>query len=348
MLADWLPWAIFLGFVLIMLALDLGVFHRDAHEVSRKEALIWSGVWIGLAILFNIGIYLFQGTDAGVEWTTGYLIEKSLSVDNVFVFLLIFSAFAVPAKYQHRVLFWGIVGALAMRAILIAFAGVLLGSLHWMIYVFGAFLILTALKMLFMKTDEKDPTQNFVVRLVKRFFPVTDRFHGEHFLVRAGSDTSHEPPVPGAPVEADAAVDRATPGALMLTPLALALVLVEATDVVFAVDSIPAIFAITADPFLVFTSNVFAILGLRSLYFALAGMIDKFRYLKASLAVVLAMVGGKMLAASWLKAVLGPNFNFYLLGAVLLTLAAGAVASTLANRRQAGIAGAPEVAHETA
>jgi tellurite resistance protein TerC len=361
-------WIGFVAFVLVLLALDLGVFHRKAHVVSVREALGWSAVWITLGLLFSAFVYfgyehhwlgmgttvdavdgvVNDGGSATVKYLTGYVVEKSLSVDNVFVIAMIFGFLAVPAIYQHRVLFWGILGALVMRGVMIGVGATLIARFHWLLYVFGAFLILTALKMLFMKTDEKDPTQNFVVRLVKRFFPVTDRFHGEHFLVRAGSDTSHEPPVPGAPVEADAAVDRATPGALMLTPLALALVLVEATDVVFAVDSIPAIFAITADPFLVFTSNVFAILGLRSLYFALAGMIDKFRYLKASLAVVLAMVGGKMLAASWLKAVLGPNFNFYLLGAVLLTLAAGVVASTLANRRQAGIAGAPEVAHETA
>jgi tellurite resistance protein TerC len=249
MLADWLPWAIFLGFVLIMLALDLGVFHRDAHEVSRKEALIWSGVWIGLAILFNIGIYLFQGTDAGVEWTTGYLIEKSLSVDNVFVFLLIFSAFAVPAKYQHRVLFWGIVGALAMRAILIAFAGVLLGSLHWMIYVFGAFLILTGIR--FLKNDHGTPSleDNRLVRLAKRAFPVTEGYEGQKFFVRRQ-------------------------GIRYMTPLFLVLLLVESTDLVFAVDSIPAIYAVTDDPFIVFTSNIFAILGLRALYFVLSGYLS--------------------------------------------------------------------------
>jgi tellurite resistance protein TerC len=189
--------------------------------------------------------------------------------------------------------------------------------------------------MLFMKEGHGDPTQNVVVRLVRRFFPVTERFHGEHFIVRAGSAASHEPPTPGAVAETDAAVDRAKAGSLMLTPLALSLVLVEATDLVFAVDSIPAIFAITADPFLVFTSNVFAILGLRSLYFALAGMMDKFRYLKVSLAVVLGTVGVKMLITDWLKATLGPNFNFYLLGAVLLTLALGVVASVIANRRDA-------------
>ena len=346
-------WLGFVLFVLLMLALDLGVFHRKAHVVSVKEALGWSAVWISLGLAFAVFVYfgyenhwlglgsavdavdgtVNDGKSAAVKYLTGYVVEKSLSVDNVFVIAMIFGFMAVPAIYQHRVLFWGILGALAMRGVMIAVGASLIARFHWILYVFGGFLILTAAKMLLIKTDETDPTQNFAVRLVKRFFPVTDRFHGEHFFVRAGSATSHAPPVPGAAVETDAAVDAARPGVLMLTPLALALVLVEVTDLVFAVDSIPAIFAITADPFLVFTSNVFAILGLRSLYFALAGMIDKFRYLKVSLAIVLAMVGAKMLAASWLKATIGPNFNFYLLGAVLLTLAAGVVASMVANRR---------------
>jgi tellurite resistance protein TerC len=346
-------WLGFLAFIIVLLALDLGVFHRKAHVVSVREALGWSAVWITLGLLFSGFVYfgyenrwlglgtavdavdgqINDGQSATVKYLTGYVVEKSLSVDNVFVIAMIFGFLGVPPIYQHRVLFWGILGALVMRGVMIGVGASLIARFHWVLYVFGAFLVLTALKMLFMKRDETDPTRNVVVRLVKRFFPVTDRFHGEHFLVRAGSDISRAPPVPGGAVEVDAAVDRATPGAWMLTPLALALVLVEATDVVFAVDSIPAIFAITADPFLVFTSNVFAILGLRSLYFALAGMMDKFRYLKVSLAVVLALVGGKMLAAPWLKAALGENFNFYLLGAVLMTLAAGVVASVFANRR---------------
>jgi tellurite resistance protein TerC len=348
-------WLSFLAFILLLLALDLGVFHRKAHVVGMREALGWSAVWIALGLSFSVFVYfgyehhwlgLGSGVDAvdgtindgkaaTVKYLTGYVVEKSLSVDNVFVIAMIFGFLAVPQIYQHRVLFWGILGALAMRGVMIAIGATLIARFHWVLYLFGAFLILTAAKMLFVKTDHVDPTQNVVVRLVKRFFPVTDRFHGEHFFVRAGTAASHEPAVTGAAVETDLAVDRARAGALMLTPLALALVLVEVTDLVFAVDSIPAIFAITADPFLVFTSNVFAILGLRSLYFALAGMIDKFRYLKVSLALVLAMVGAKMLAASWLKATIGPNFNFYLLGAVLLTLAAGVVASMIANRRDA-------------
>jgi tellurite resistance protein TerC len=314
MLADWLPWAIFLGFVLIMLALDLGVFHRDAHEVSRKEALIWSGVWIGLAILFNIGIYIFQGTDAGVEWTTGYLIEKSLSVDNVFVFLLIFSAFAVPAKYQHRVLFWGIVGALAMRAILIAFAGVLLGSLHWMIYVFGAFLILTGIR--FLKNDHGTPSleDNRLVRLAKRAFPVTEGYEGQKFFVRRQ-------------------------GIRYMTPLFLVLLLVESTDLVFAVDSIPAIYAVTDDPFIVFTSNIFAILGLRALYFVLSGYLSGLAYLKPALAGILVFVGAKMLLVDVYKI---PALASLAVIATVLTVAI--IASLIARRREVAPAHAEQPA----
>jgi len=312
MLADWLPWALFLGFVLIMLALDLGVFHRDAHVVSRKEALIWSGVWIGLAILFNVGIYLSQGTEAGIEWTTGYLIEKSLSVDNVFVFLLIFSAFSVPAEYQHRVLFWGIVGALAMRAILIAFAGVLLGSLHWMIYVFGAFLILTGIR--FLRDEHGTPSleQNRLVRLAKRVFPVTEGYEGQRFFVRRN-------------------------GVRYMTPLFLVLLLVESTDLVFAVDSIPAIYAVTDDPFIVFTSNIFAILGLRALYFVLSGYLAGLTYLKPALAGILVFVGAKMLLVDVYKI---PALASLAVIATVLTVAI--VASLIARRREAAPPAHPE------
>lgn len=270
MLVELLPWALFLALVAGLLALDLGVFHRDAHEVRRREALTWSAVWIGLAVVFNAGVFWFMGSQAGVEWFTGYLIEKSLAVDNVFVFLLIFSAFAVPAKYQHRVLFWGIVGALVMRAILIAFAGLLLGAFHWVIYLFGAFLILTGLR--FLRGGHETPSleQNRLVRLAKRFFPVTEGYEGQKFWVKRN-------------------------GVLTMTPLFLVLLLVESTDLVFAVDSIPAIYAITDDPFIVFTSNVMAILGLRALYFVLAGYLAGLRYLKPGLAGVLVWVGSKML-----------------------------------------------------
>jgi tellurite resistance protein TerC len=349
-------WLGFLTLVLVLLALDLGVFHRHAHVVSVREALGWSAVWISLALAFSLFVYYGyenhwlglgntpdmvdrdaqsplgqrnDGRTAVIKYLTGYVVEKSLSVDNVFVIAMLFGFFAVPAIYQHRVLFWGILGALVMRGVMIAAGARLLAGFSWVLYVFGVFLIVTAVKMLVMKTDAADPGQNLVVRLTRRFFPVTERFHGEHFLVRAGAAASREAEVPGATTEEDVAVAKAPPGALMLTPLSLALVMVETTDLVFAVDSIPAVFVITADPFLVFTSNVFAILGLRSLYFALAGAIQSFRYLKVALAVVLAVVGVKMLAHSWLKAWLGASFNFYLLGLVLLILALGALASWL-------------------
>ncbi len=276
MFIEALPWVLFLAFVGAMLALDLGVFHKDAHEVRRKEALLWSVVWIGLAVLFNIGVYVFRGSDRGLEWTTGYLIEKSLSVDNVFVFLLIFATFAVPRAYQHRVLFWGIVGALVMRAALIAVAGVLLGSLHWIIYIFGAFLIFTGIK--FLRDTEHTPSleKSRLVRLVKRFFPVTEAYEGQKFFTRRN-------------------------GVVFMTPLFLVLILIESTDLVFAVDSIPAIYAVTDDPFIVFTSNIFAILGLRALYFVLSGYLAGLMYLKPALAAILIFVGAKMLAVDLYK-----------------------------------------------
>ena len=348
----WL-WVGFIVFVLLMLALDLGVFHRHAHVITVKEALVWSAVWITLGLSFSVFVYyayeshwlglgnsidaadglINDGTTAMIKYITGYVVEKSLSIDNIFVIAMIFGFFAVPPLYQHRVLFWGILGALLMRGAMIALGATLIAEFHWILYVFGVFLIATGLKMLVLKTDHADPNQNIIVRLTRRFFPITSRFHGEHFAVRAGAPASYESEFPGTAALPDAAVDKARPGTWMLTPLALALIVVEFTDLLFAVDSIPAIFAITADPFLVFTSNVFAILGLRSLYFALAGMLDKFRYLKLSLAVVLIVVGVKMLIAAWLKEMLGSNFNFYLLGVILLILTAGVVGSLLAERR---------------
>ena len=346
-------WLGFIFFILTMLAFDLGVFHRKAHVVKLREAIAWSGVWIAMGLAFAGFVYfgyenhwlglgstvdavdgkINDGFTATLKYLTGYVVEKSLSVDNVFVIAMIFALFAVPAIYQHRVLFWGILGALVMRGVMIGVGAKLIAQFHWILYIFGVFLIVTAVKMLLIK-QHSDPSKNIVVRLTRKLFPVTEHFHGEHFIVRAGSANSHHPDSPGAPELRDEAVERARRGTWMLTPLALALIMVETTDLIFAVDSIPAIFAITADPFLVFTSNVFAILGLRSLYFALAGMIDKFRYLKVSLAAVLGVVGAKMLAASWLKATIGPNFNLYLLAAVLLTLAAGVVASIVVDRRK--------------
>jgi tellurite resistance protein TerC len=342
-----LIWIGFLAFVLALLALDLGVLHRKAHVVLMKEALLMSALWITLGIAFSIFVYygyenhwlglgastdavdgtINDGQSATIKYLTGYIVEKSLSVDNIFVIAMLFGFFAVPAIYQHRVLFWGIIGALVMRAVMIVVGAALIAEFHWILYLFGGFLIITALKMFFLKTENKDPNQNIVIGTTRKLFPVTSHYHSEHFLVRAGSPASQKSEVPGSPVELDEAVTRIKPGTLMLTPLALALVMVETTDLIFAVDSIPAIFAITADPFLVFTSNVFAILGLRSLYFALAGMITKFKYLKPALAMVLLVVGVKMLTAQWLKELLGEYFNFYLLGAVLMILAIGVVGS---------------------
>ncbi len=353
----------FVGLVLVLLALDLGVFHRKAHVVSVKEALGWSAFWIALGVAFvgfiyvgyenhwmglgltpdrmsageevpGLGVVYNDGGSAALKYLTGYVVEKSLAVDNIFVIAMIFGFFAVPAIYQHRVLFWGIVGALAMRGAMIALGARLLSEFAWIIYVFGGFLILTGIKMLLIKDGEIDPNRNVVVRLTRRLFPVTERFHGEHFFVRAGSAASHEAEQPGMEEKPDRVVDAAPKGALLATPLLLALVMVEFTDLVFAVDSIPAIFAITADPFLVFTSNVFAILGLRSLYFALAGMIEAFRYLKVSLAAVLMLVGVKMMTHGWLKETLGPNFNLYTLGMVFAILAAGVLASIVSRRRE--------------
>ncbi len=270
MITDLLPWGLFLVFVMGMLALDLGVFHKNAHAVTRKESLTWSVVWIGMAAIFNVGIYIFSGSEKGLEWTSGYLVEKSLSVDNVFIFLIIFSTFKVPAEYQHRVLFWGIVGALIMRALLIGVGAGLLETFSFIIYVFGAFLVFTGLR--FLKKDDHVPDleHNQFVKIARRFMPSTTEYHGQSFFVRIK-------------------------GVRHMTPLFLVLLLIESTDLIFAVDSIPAIFAITDDPFIVFTSNIFAILGLRALYFVISGYLADLRYLKPGLAVLLMFVGTKML-----------------------------------------------------
>jgi tellurite resistance protein TerC len=268
--ANYWPWIGFNVFVLIMLALDLGVFNRKSHVISVKESISWTLVWIALALTFNLGIGHFMGNDKALEFLTGYVIEKSLSVDNIFVIALLFSYFSVPPRYQHKVLFWGILGALVMRATMIAVGAKLIAEFAWIIYIFGAFLILTGIKMIVKQETDIHPEQTFVVRLFRRFIPVTRDYHDGHFFVR------HQ-------------------GALMATPLFIALLVVEFTDLIFAVDSIPAIFAVTRDPFIVYTSNVFAILGLRSLYFALAGVLDKFHYLKFGLGLVLTFVGIKML-----------------------------------------------------
>jgi tellurite resistance protein TerC len=345
-------WLGFLLLILLLLALDLGVFHRHAHVVSIKEALTWSAVWVCVSLAFSVFIYfgyenhwpgmgqapdpidntINSGSSAVVKYLTGYVVEESLSMDNIFVIAMLFAFFGVPRIYQHRVLFWGILGAIVLRGLMILLGAALVARFAWILYIFGGFLILTAVKMLFMDTETADPSKNIVVRWVRRFFPVTERFHGEHFVVRAGSLAAGEGRVPGEAALPDAILAKAAPGSLLLTPLALTLVMVETTDVIFAVDSIPAIFAITGDPFLVFTSNIFAILGLRSLYFALAGMIHRFKYLKAALAAVLALVGVKMLTHHWLRQLLGAHFNFYLLGVIVLILGIGVGASLLATR----------------
>lgn len=270
------PWIAFNLFVFAMLALDLGVFHKKSHEVHFREALAWSAVWILLALAFNAGIYYFQGSQKALEFLTGYVIEKSLSVDNIFVFLLIFSYFAVPSAYQHKVLFWGILGALVMRAILIAAGIVLLEKFHWLIYIFGAFLIITGIKMAFEKDKEIHPEKNPILLFLRKRVGVTSDFRGDRFMVREG-------------------------GKRLLTPLFIVLVFVELTDLVFAVDSIPAILAITRDPFIVYTSNVFAILGLRALYFAVAGFLKYFHHLHYGLSAILIFVGIKMSLVDFFK-----------------------------------------------
>jgi tellurite resistance protein TerC len=314
----WL-WVGFNVFVLAMLALDLGVFHRKAHAVSFKESIAWTVVWVTLALLFNVGVWHCYGSGKALEFFTGYLIEKSLSVDNVFVFLLLFSYFSVPPLYQHKVLFWGILGALIMRAILIVLGAALITKFTWIIYVFGAFLILTGIKMVVKREEEIHPERNPVVRGFKKFMPVTSDYRGDKFFVREN-------------------------GVRAATPLFVVLLLVEFSDLIFAVDSIPAIFAVTTDTFIVYTSNVFAILGLRSLYFALAGVTDKFHYLKIGLGVVLSFVGVKMLLAhtAWKIPTL------WSLGVIVLMLGASIAVSLLRPRKQGrfvGPAGSKTLGH---
>jgi tellurite resistance protein TerC len=315
--------------VLLVLAIDLGVLNKKAHVVTIREALRFTAVVAFLAVCFNGVIYMLyenqllglgthldkldnvvnDGRLAAVKFFTGYVIELSLSADNVFVIAMIFQYLKVPPKYQHRVLFWGILGALIMRGSMILLGASLIARYHWILYLFGLFLVYTAIKMLTAKEDDAEAQgDGFVLKQMRRLFPITPTYHEQHFAIKDG-------------------------GKWILTPLAVALVLVETTDLIFAVDSIPAIFAITTDPFLVFTSNVFAILGLRSLYFALAGAIEKFRYLKVSLAAILGLVGVKMLVADLLKDYLGPNFNFWLLGIVALILALGVLASWVRTRK---------------
>ena len=269
-------WVIFNLFVLAMLILDLKVFHRKAHVIHIKEALIWSGVWIALALVFNVGVYFWYGSEKALQFLTGYLIEKSLSVDNIFVFLLIFSYFEVPPLYQHKVLFWGVFGAIVLRAIFIIAGVALIERFHWVIYIFGTFLIFIGIKMALEKEKKIRPERNPIFRLFRRFIPVLDDYEGDQFLVKRNEH-------------------------YFATPLAVVLLAVETTDIIFAVDSIPAILAITSDPFIVYTSNIFAILGLRALYFAFGELMRLFRYLHYGLAIILIFVGVKMVLADFYK-----------------------------------------------
>jgi tellurite resistance protein TerC len=296
-------------FVLAMLALDLGVFHRKSHEVTIREAMVWSGVWIALALLFNLVLYYWRGPQPALEFLTGYLIEKSLSVDNIFVFLMIFSYFSVPPRYQHRVLFWGVLGALVMRALLIFLGISLIQRFHWVIYLFGAFLIVTGVKMALEKDKEIHPERNPALRLFRRFVPVTDDYRGGKFFVKQG-------------------------GRYFATPMLIVLLIVETTDIIFAVDSIPAILAITLDPFIIYTSNVFAILGLRALYFALAGVMKLFHHLRYGLSAILAFVGAKMLLANFYKIPVGVA-----LGVVAGILVISVIASLAFPRKEEAAGG---------
>ena len=305
-------WVGFITFVLAMLAIDLGIFNRTAHAPTVREASLWTAVWVTLAAIFAGGMFYFGGHEVGLQFTTGYLIEYALSVDNIFIFVLLFTFFRVPAQYQHRVLFWGILGALLMRGTMIVLGAALLERFNWIIYVFGAFLVYTGVRLMFKKEEEDvHPEGNVLVRVVRRFLPVTNDFQGQRFFVRQN-------------------------GVLMATPLLIVLLIVESTDLIFAVDSIPAIFAVTKDPFIVFTSNVFAILGLRSLYFLLAGVIDKFYYLRHALSVILTFVGVKMLWPEITLLVTGHEEHIPILlslGVIVAALGIAVVASLIRARR---------------
>jgi len=296
-------WTGFSAFVLAMLALDLGIFHRTSREVSLKEALTWSAVWIGLALAFNAGIYCWQGGEKGLQFFTGYLVELSLSVDNLFVFLLVFGYFKVPAQYRHKALFWGIIGALVMRAVFIAAGITLIAKFHWVTYVFGALLVASGIKMTLQKDKEIRPERNPVLKVFRWFMEVTPEYDGGQFFVK-----QH--------------------GRVLASPLFVVLLILESTDLVFAVDSVPAVLAITPDPFIVFTSNVFAILGLRSMFFALEGVVKRFHYLHYGLSAVLVFVGVKMLLAGVYK--MSTWISLLLIVSILFV----SVISSLSSRRQ--------------
>jgi tellurite resistance protein TerC len=314
-------WAVFIGFILLMLAVDLGLFNRTPRVVQFKEAMAWLCVWVGLAAIFNVLLYygythhwLGMGTgphaaatakDAAMEFLTGYLVELSLSVDNIFVIAIIFQFFKVPSEFQHRVLFWGIMGALILRGVMIAIGAELISRFDWVIYIFGAFLIITAVKMLFLHQSEFDPEKNVVMRMTRKVIPVSDRYDRHHFITKIAGKT-------------------------FATPLLVCLILIETTDLLFAFDSIPAIYGITRDPFIVFTSNMFAILGLRTMYFGLSGLLSKFRYLSKALVFVLAFVGVKMCIHKWVHIDNTTN-----LAVVLGMLAVGIVMSLVISEKKA-------------
>ncbi len=294
-----LPWAVFAGVVIVMLAMDLGVFHRKTHAVGIREALVWSVVWILVALIFNVGVYLAKGSDAALQFLSAYILERSLSFDNLFVFLLVFNYFGVAARYHHRILFWGIIGALVMRAVFIASGIALIHMFHWTIYVFGVILILTGFKLVFEKDKEIEPEKNLLLKLFRRIMPVTkDEADGKFFVKRDG--------------------------VVWATPLMVVLIVIETTDVIFAVDSIPAVLAISTDPLIVYTSNVFAILGLRALYFALEGLMRLFHHLHYGLSIILVFIGIKMLLAGWVAIP-----NLLVLAVIGIILAASVVASLI-------------------
>lgn len=296
-------WIGFIAFVLLMLAIDLGVFNRKAHAVGFREALAWSGVWVALSLAFNAVVWWKFGAQRGIEFLTGYLIEKSLSIDNIFVFVVIFGTLGIPAIYQHRVLYWGILSALVLRAAMVLGGAAVLARFHWLIYVFGAFLIFTGIKLYIQRGKAAGPEKGWALRIARRVIPTTPRLDGNHFITKEN-------------------------GRRVATPLLTALILVEVTDVVFAVDSIPAIFAVTLDPFIVFTSNIFAILGLRSLFFLLAGLVDKFRYLKVGLAAVLVFVGIKMTIVELYK--IPPLWSLLVILVILATSVLASLATPVA------------------
>ncbi|HAJ34103.1 MAG TPA: hypothetical protein DCL15_00205 [Chloroflexi bacterium] len=313
-------WILFNLFVIAMLVIDLGIFNRKAHRIGVKEATIWSIVWISLALLFNMGLYFFEGPEIAMQFLGGYLLEKSLSVDNIFVFVMIFTYFSTPAEYQHRVLYWGILTALVLRGAMILTGAALISRFDFLIAGFGVLLIVTAIRMFRSGEESGDLSNNLVVRLVQRFLPVTDDYRGAHFTV----------------------IEQ---GKRMITPLLVVLLVVETSDVIFAVDSIPAVFGITTDPFIVYTSNVFAILGLRSLYFLLAGVVDKFHYLKLGLSLVLSFVGAKMVVETISDYTMPHPLHVpiqWSLLVIAVVLGASVAASIIFPRRELALAEATE------